>query len=131
MNRLGRRLAFALAHLRDLRRRRARIFAPPPLAYSYLWNLFWWAQESLTAEERRPAFDPDHPYREPVRLGYPYLIAAGSELVAAGVRFHDATYLFSTVDATVYFDTCCHFNQDGNELLARRIADAIRRDLER
>ena len=81
--------------------------------------------KTLSAEERWSAFDPHHPYRAAVAAGYPFLAEAGKELRAAGVRFYDLTEIYKAHPETVYFDTCCHFNQHGNDLLAVQIADRL------
>jgi hypothetical protein len=43
----------------------------------------------------------------------------------AGIDFHDLSQLFAEHGETLYIDNCCHFNGDGNELLARVIAQAL------
>jgi hypothetical protein len=84
----------------------------------------------LSAEERRRAFDPDHPYRHAVEAGYPALQQAAAELLREGVRFTDLTGLFRGVEESVWLDTCCHLDRHGTELLARAIGDAVAADLE-
>jgi hypothetical protein len=44
---------------------------------------------------------------------------------AAGVDFHDMTMVFEDVEKPLYYDSMCHFNAEGNEILARRIAPII------
>lgn len=83
----------------------------------------------MGAEERAVAFAEDHPYREPVVEGYPYLVAAGRELIRRGVAFHDLTRIFEDVDEPLYFDTCCHLNREGSERLAAGMGAAIVADL--
>jgi hypothetical protein len=82
----------------------------------------------MSAEERAVAVRPDHPYVRYAEAGYPLLRAAGEELRASGVRFHDLTGVFSGVREPLYVDDCCHFGERGNELLAGAIAEAIRED---
>jgi hypothetical protein len=84
----------------------------------------------LSAEERRRAFDPGHPYRHAVEAGYPELAAAGAGLAREGVRFTDLTGIFRGVEESVWLDTCCHLNRRGTELLARAIGDAVAADFE-
>lgn len=81
--------------------------------------------KALGEEERRVAYDPDHPYRFGVEAGYPLLARAGSRLRDRGVRFTDLTRLFADVERPLYIDPCCHLNQEGNDLLARAIARSI------
>jgi len=75
--------------------------------------------------ERRQAFLEDHPYRTAVVEGYPFLVEAGEELSRRGVRFHDLRFLFRDHSEPLYFDTCCHFNQRGNNILAYTVAEII------
>jgi len=37
----------------------------------------------------------------------------------------DLTMVFEDVDETLYVDDCCHFNQLGNEVVARALAQFI------
>jgi hypothetical protein len=57
--------------------------------------------------------------------GWPHLAAAGGELAAAGVAFHDLTGLFAERRETLYIDDCCHLNVRGNELLGEAIGRAL------
>ncbi len=88
-------------------------------------NQYLPGSKPMNREERRIAYDPNNPYRHPAEVGYPRLIAAGRELAQAGVPFLDATALFQNVQEPLYIDSCCHFNQRGNELLADAIARAL------
>lgn len=63
---------------------------------------------------------------EPVNRGYPALVARAAALRAAGVEVLDATLLFKDLPAReVYVDDCCHYTPEGNDRLAKAIADAI------
>jgi len=53
--------------------------------------------------------------------GYPMLRAAGARLREEGVNFVDTSLAFEHVEDPLYFDAC-HFTQQGQELLADRIA---------
>jgi hypothetical protein len=74
---------------------------------------------------------PGHPYAEPVRRGYPFLRAAGAELRAEGVAFHDLTQVFAGVGEPLYVDDCCHVATEGTAILADAVAQAILDDLAR
>jgi hypothetical protein len=80
----------------------------------------------LSPAEVKDAFDPEGPYRPVVEEGYPLLRAAGRELADAGVAFHDLSAAFAEVDETLYVDSCCHFNGEGNRILAEAIGAAAR-----
>ncbi|MEM7410019.1 MAG: hypothetical protein AAF430_07295 [Myxococcota bacterium] len=84
----------------------------------------------LSEEERRSAFDPRHPYRRGVHLGYPLLREAAAQLTEEGVLFEDLSALFAAVEATVYADTCCHFNATGLERLGRHVGESLGRALD-
>ena len=45
-----------------------------------------------------------------------------------GVAFADLSYLFEATSATIYYDIC-HYHQEGNEMLARAIAEHLAREL--
>jgi len=64
-------------------------------------------------------------YKQWAEKGYNYLVSAGSDLVRKGVRFSDLSPVFSGVSEEIYIDDCCHFNERGNEILAKAIADHI------
>ena len=76
-------------------------------------------------DERAVATPPTSVYKQGATEGYPYLIAAGRQLRAAGVPFTDLTMLFRSVAEPVYSDPCCHINVRGNELIAQEVARVI------
>lgn len=71
----------------------------------------------------------DHVYGwviELVNRGYPALVAQAAALRAAGVELLDASLLFKERgDRAMYVDDCCHYTDQGNDLLAGAIADQI------
>ena len=64
-------------------------------------------------------------YRNVAEKHFHELIAAGSEFERLGVNFTDLTKIFSDIEEPIYTDQCCHFNQQGNELMALRVAQQI------
>jgi len=52
-------------------------------------------------------------------------VKAGEELRAQGFPVFDLTTIFKDEPRTIYRDTCCHVNELGNELMAKRIAQAV------
>jgi hypothetical protein len=76
-------------------------------------------------EEKSIAFQARYPGRNGVEQGYPLLQQAGNELIAEGIEFHDLTQLFHETAETTYRDQCCHLNNTGNAMLAKRIAEAL------
>jgi hypothetical protein len=79
----------------------------------------------LSVAEKESAFDAEGPYRPVIEAGYPALRVAGAELRASGVAFHDLSDAFAEVAETLYVDNCCHFNGEGNRVLADAIGDAL------
>jgi hypothetical protein len=67
-------------------------------------------------------------WSEGVAKIYPRMRAEAPALRDAGVAFEDLSYLFDATPATIYYDIC-HYNQLGNEMLARAIAERLAREL--
>ena len=67
-------------------------------------------------------------YRKVAEKYYHELVAAGSEFEQLGVNFTDLTQLFRDIEEPIYTDQCCHFNQQGNDLMAIRVAKQIADD---
>lgn len=59
-----------------------------------------------------------------VQVGYPKLREVGAQLAEAGIFFFDASKVFESATQTLYEDGC-HFSVEGNEILARAMADAF------
>ena len=47
-----------------------------------------------------------------------------------GVRFHDLTRIFEAEKGRIYIDSCCHYNQRGNDMLAAEIANLVAASIE-
>lgn len=77
----------------------------------------------VTEGELRSGGLPE-PWMQGVVGGYPLLRAAGAELVREGVSFVDLSGAFADHPGTLYFDGC-HFDREGNDLFAERIAPAL------
>ena len=78
----------------------------------------------LSATEQESAWDAEGPYRPVIEAGYPRLREAGEELQGLGVAFHDLSDAFREAKETLYVDNCCHFNGEGNRILADAIGEA-------
>jgi hypothetical protein len=81
--------------------------------------------KTMGNDERRLAYDENHPYRNSVLAGYPRLQQRGKDLQQQGVAFFDLTMSLSSHPEHLYGDTCCHLNQPGYELIALEIASRI------
>ncbi|MEM7481651.1 MAG: hypothetical protein AAF481_10795 [Acidobacteriota bacterium] len=85
--------------------------------------------KTFSRRELEVAIDSRNPYRAPAEQGYGTLRRLGAELAEEGVSFHDLTQAFSETRESVYVDSCCHFNELGNEIVARKVADVLVREL--
>ena len=89
-------------------------------------NQYYEGSKRLTWKEKRIAYSANHMYRKPVIIGYPMLVARGKILVKNNVKFFDTTMIFAHIARTIYRDTCCHYNKEGNEILAETIIQKIK-----
>jgi hypothetical protein len=88
-------------------------------------NQYVVGSKPLGEHERTVAIHPVSPYRKGIEIGYPYLQAMGDSLRSAGVWFEDLTPVFAGIDQELYNDNCCHVNNEGNLILARKIASVM------
>jgi hypothetical protein len=79
----------------------------------------------ISTEEQEGGALSQAGYADSVSKGYPRLIEKGKELSVEGVRFLDLTRLFAEHPEPIYNDNCCHYNPQGNELVAQAVARAI------
>ena len=57
--------------------------------------------------------------------GYPYLLDRTELLASHGVSFFNGAPMFDQEPRAVYSDSCCHYNEFGNDILAEYAAKAI------
>jgi hypothetical protein len=88
-------------------------------------NQYVEGSKPLSEAERASAYDPASDWYRGVRAGYPLLQAKGRELEAEGIAFEDLTAIFKSRQTTLYRDTCCHLDLEGNRQLARVVAGRI------
>jgi len=88
-------------------------------------NQYVEGSKPMSDAEREVAIEPEHKYRPGVIDGYPRLRKAGRELTDAGVDFLDLTLVFANTPEPIYIDDCCHYNPQGNRMLADAIADRL------
>ncbi|MEM9778161.1 MAG: hypothetical protein AAF902_26530 [Chloroflexota bacterium] len=79
----------------------------------------------FSEDELEIAINDDSPYKNSIEIGYPYLLEADERLLTANINYYDASALFDSEEKIVYLDSCCHYNQRGNIILARFIAESI------
>ncbi len=82
------------------------------------------SKHRFSSEERKVALNPKSGYRAAIEQGYPKLRDDVMNLRTNGFPIVDASKIFDDEDTWVFSDDCCHYNQTGNELLARVIATA-------
>jgi hypothetical protein len=99
--------------------------------YHFLQPNQYTKQKPMGPEELARSYDEGYLYRPGVVKGYPLLVAQGKRLAEQGVHFTDLSGAFADRPEWLYTDPCCHFNRQGHEILAQRIAAAILEDLER
>jgi hypothetical protein len=88
-------------------------------------NQYYSTSRQFSADEKKIAFDEKSQYKEGTIKGYPKLLAKVSSLQAAGVKVFNAVNVFDETGETVYRDNCCHYNDAGNDVLARYIGQSI------
>lgn len=82
-------------------------------------------------DEQKLAINDTRKYGISIAKGYPLLIARGQNFHQHNLDFHDLTQLFVKTIDRLYEDGCCHYNQDGNSMLAREVAKLIAASLDR
>ena len=88
-------------------------------------NQYVEGSKPMTEEERRQAVNTDSRFANGAVKGYPFLVKAGNELQAAGVKFADLTMIFSEHRELLYIDDCCHTNREGCDIVSERIYETI------
>ncbi|NDY56808.1 hypothetical protein G3N56_08635 [Desulfovibrio sulfodismutans] len=71
----------------------------------------------LSENEKKIAISPTPGMAETTAQGYERLAQRIADIEQAQIPFLDATMIFQNVTEDVYFDTCCHFNKLGNDIL--------------
>jgi len=81
----------------------------------------YFSEKKLSLQEKRIAFNSDSNFNKAVSKIYPYLLMKIGEMRAKGLNIVDATRVFDKEARLIYVDSCCHYNQLGNDLLANLI----------
>lgn len=85
----------------------------------------YYSKKSFSAEEAQIALNVNSVYGQNAAEGYPFLVEESNVLTRNGVNFYNALDIFDETSAIIYADDCCHFNQQGNRILADAMAAAI------
>ena len=85
----------------------------------------YFSKKEFSAQERALAINEDSPYREPIKSGYQHLPELVQRMRQEGVNVVSAAGVFDEVREETYSDSCCHYNQTGNEILAKEVAESL------
>ncbi len=85
----------------------------------------YFSEHTFSHREKEIALSDQSPYRRFIDHGYKRLLARESTLRSQGVNFFSATNIFDDTSEIVYADSCCHYNDLGNQILAHFIAKKI------
>ncbi|MCP4536130.1 MAG: hypothetical protein GY832_03195 [Chloroflexi bacterium] len=85
----------------------------------------YYSNKVFSKEETKIAFIENHPYGIEAKKGYPILLDKDDLLEQNGVNFYSAVDIFDDELDIIYSDSCCHYNQFGNDLFADFVVDAI------
>lgn len=88
-------------------------------------NQYYPTGRKFSDAERKISILPNHPYAPSVKNGYPYLLKKLDFLKQNRVKIFNGVNIFDQVSDIVYLDTCCHYNDRGNEILGNYIAQFI------
>jgi hypothetical protein len=92
-------------------------------------NQYYLTKRVFTEEEKRLYLNPDSPYSDAVKRGYPLLLSKAEDLQKLKLNIFSATNVLDDAKETVYKDACCHYNEIGDELLASYISSSIVQEL--
>jgi len=85
----------------------------------------YFSGKTFTPEEKAIAINQASLYKVPMELGGPLLDSHVRRMQDAGINVSSAVDIFDDVADPIYADSCCHYNQTGNEILADYIARSI------
>jgi len=80
-------------------------------------NQYVTGSKPLSENEKQIAISPTPGMAETTSQGYERLAQRIADIEQARIPFLDATMIFQNVTEDVYFDTCCHFNKLGSDIL--------------
>lgn len=85
----------------------------------------YFTKKEFSAHEQERAINEDSPYREAVESGYQRLPELVRRMRQENVNVISAVNIFDKIKEQTYADSCCHYNQTGNEILANKVAKSI------
>ncbi len=81
--------------------------------------------KNFTPDEIKLIGSKNHIWAQGVHKLYPVFKSRANELVDYGILYKDLTNIFVDTANTLYYDIC-HFNQKGNDIFAKSIAEQIK-----
>jgi hypothetical protein len=88
-------------------------------------NQYLDGSKPMKERERKLAINDNTPLGMIIRTAYPLLKQVGGVLKQKGVKFEDLSMIFQDNSNELYTDDCCHLNQQGYDIIARRICDVV------
>lgn len=88
-------------------------------------NQYYPTQRIFSEAEKKIAIHPNAPYTEAILKGYPLLLSKISDLRKSNVNIFSAVNIFDNVKDIIYVDNCCHYNNQGQQLLSEYISQTI------
>lgn len=92
-------------------------------------NQYYLTKRVFTEEEKRLYLNPNSPYSDAVKRGYPLLLSKAEDLRKLQLNIFSATNVLDDAKETVYQDACCHYNEIGDDLLGSYISNSIIQEL--
>jgi hypothetical protein len=85
----------------------------------------YFTKATFSDKQRKSILSLDAPVTTMIPEVYQGYRTRAVQFPAKRVRFFDASTVFDEQTAEIFVDNCCHFNEAGNKLLARAIAEQI------
>ncbi|MDY7023836.1 MAG: hypothetical protein SWJ54_21230, partial [Cyanobacteriota bacterium] len=86
-------------------------------------NQHYPTQRVFSSEEKRMI--RDSPYRQAAQNGYPVLISKFEQMQNDDLNLFNSVKILDQTPKTVYRDSCCHYNQLGQDILTDSVAQSI------
>ncbi|MEG4407779.1 hypothetical protein [Microcoleus sp. MON2_D5] len=95
-------------------------------------NQYYQTKRVFGEAEKQIAFNKETPYAKSVQIGYPALFKKFPNLEKNNINILNAVNVFDKNKEAVYVDSCCHYNQAGEEIFSnyvgRSILESLRKD---
>lgn len=88
-------------------------------------NQYYQTERVFSDAEKQIAFNKDTPYAKAVEIGYPALLKKFPNLQKNKINIFNGVKVFDKTKDVVYVDSCCHYNQSGQEILSNYVGSSI------